>query len=88
MESLLYVIIRQGLIINFINSMEEKMNGACKNCSCFHHKMMPLFVILFGLVFLLFNLDILSQTFVDYAWPIIVIVAGLTKMFDGQCKCC
>lgn len=55
-------------------------------CGCPHHKMIPALVTLFGLVFLLGTLGVMSMGTVNVVWPIIVIVAGLTKM--GGCKCC
>lgn len=66
--------------------MEEKMKGGL--CGCPHHKMFPLFVVSFGLVFLLEALDILTSAFVAIAWPIIVTAAGLMKLTEGKCKCC
>lgn len=57
-------------------------------CSCPHHKMLPLFVVVFGLVFLLGDLNVLTQAAVTWTWPVLVILAGLTKMMGGGCKCC
>ena len=66
--------------------MENQMMD--KKCGCMHHKMVPIFVVLFGLTFLLGNLNILTTVAVSYIWPLLVIVAGLTKMSSGMCKCC
>ena len=63
-----------------------KKNGEMCGCGC--HKMMGIYVILFGVVFLLGALDMLSRHTVDIAWPSIVILAGLTKMCSHLCKCC
>lgn len=50
--------------------------------------MIPLFIVVFGIVFLLGSLDVLSSRLVSIVWPILVIVAGLGKMMKGKCKCC
>lgn len=69
--------------------MENMQNMGGKNmCGCPHHKAIPVLVILFGLVFLLGNWGILTWSFVGMAWPIIVIVGGLTKLTSKMCKCC
>ena len=57
-------------------------------CSCKHHYTVPVLVVLFGLVFLFKALDIVTAEFVDMAWPVLVIVAGLFKMTSKMCKCC
>ena len=58
------------------------------SCTCFHHKMVPLFITLLGLVFLLQTLGALSAALVAYLWPILLILIGLQKMFGGMCTCC
>ena len=67
--------------------MESNSNSAGV-CSCKHHKAMPTLVVLFGLVFLLGYLNILTTAAVNIIWPILVIVAGVSKLSDGACKCC
>jgi len=57
-------------------------------CDCPHHRMMPLFIVLFGVTFLLYSLGVFSWYAASVTWPIIVILAGLTKMFSGRCHCC
>lgn len=57
-------------------------------CSCMHHKMVPLMLVLLGLAFLLKAWGILSAGFVDVAWPVLLILIGLQKMMGGVCKCC
>ena len=59
-------------------------------CGCPHHKVTPLLVVLFGLTFLLGALGTLTPGFVNIAWPVIVILAGLMKWSEksGMCKCC
>ena len=66
--------------------MENTEGQKC--CGCPHHKVVPVLVVLFGLTFLLGNLNVLTQQFVGIAWPIIVGIAGLTKLGGGKCKCC
>lgn len=70
----------------------QMMGGKCEGghcaCSCFHHKVTPLMVVLIALTFLLGNLGTLSESFVGMAWPILLGVAGLAKMFGRSCKCC
>jgi hypothetical protein len=64
---------------------QNQMNG---KCNCNHHKVIPLLIALFGLLFLLRALDVFGQHTTDVIWPILVIAAGLTKMFSGMCRCC
>ena len=57
-------------------------------CPCPHHKMLWILITLFGLTFLLGNLNILTQAAVTMVWPLLVMAAGLTKMMEYKCKCC
>ena len=66
--------------------MDGKMEG--KTCGCGCHKGFPILVILFGLVFLLSALNVVTMAFVGIAWPILVIIAGLMKLMKGKCGCC
>ncbi len=59
-----------------------------KKCGCPHHKMVPLFIVLIGLVFLLKALAGLDAHTADILWPLLLILIGLQKMFGGMCKCC
>ena len=63
-------------------------NHSGKKCGCGCHSVIGVFVVLFGVIFLLGNLDILSQRCVGAAWPTIIILAGITKLFKSRCKCC
>lgn len=45
-------------------------------------------VVVFAALFLLKGLGVLTAGFVDIAWPIVVGVAGLSKLCSGWCKCC
>ena len=62
--------------------------GAMNVCRCPHHKMVPILVILFGALFLLGALDMVSAWTVSIGWPILVIVGGFTKLMKNKCKCC
>lgn len=66
--------------------MDQQMAGP--SCKCPHHKMVPLFIVLIGLTFLLQAFGVLSDYFVSFAWPVLLILIGLQKMFKGVCKCC
>ena len=57
-------------------------------CSCMCHKVLPLLVVAYGLIFFLGNLNILTPGAVMYTWPVLVIAAGLTKMMKSKCTCC
>ena len=69
-----------------MDSKEMKMGG--KTCGCPCHKTISILVVLFGLIFLLGALNIIPWQWVDIAWPILVIIAGITKMCKGMCSCC
>ncbi len=66
--------------------MNDQMNSS--GCRCPHHSMIPLAVVAFGAVFLLGALNILTATAVSWLWPVIVILAGLTKLTGKRCSCC
>ncbi len=57
-------------------------------CHCKHHSPMPLYMVLFGLAFLLRAIGALSAESVSFIWPILVIAAGLSKMAGHKCNCC
>ncbi len=57
-------------------------------CDCSHHKAVPIIVVLFGLLFLLEALNVITPDVVGVVWPILVIIGGLTHLFSGNCKCC
>lgn len=62
-----------------------KGHGSCK---CMHHKVVPAMISLIGLVLLLGALNIVAEGTVAVLWPIFLLVAGLTKLSKGACKCC
>ncbi len=66
--------------------MEQHMNG--KKCTCAHHKMVPALIALLGFVFLLNSLALVPQRFADLAWPTIIMLIGLQKLFEHKCRCC
>lgn len=60
----------------------------CKSCGCPHHKALPALVIVFGLLFLLGNMNVVTAGFVQTGWPVLVILGGLVKLTKKMCKCC
>jgi hypothetical protein len=64
------------------------MLGKDKVCGCPHHKMVPFFIILIGVTFLMRYFGAMSQMMVDLVWPILLILIGLQKMMSGVCRCC
>lgn len=57
-------------------------------CKCPHHIAVPLSIALIGLAFLLEQLGWVSSGFVSLAWPILLIIIGLTKLGKSYCNCC
>lgn len=57
-------------------------------CQCPHHKIIPLCITLIGLAFLLGAFDVVNARFVAVAWPLLLTIAGVTKLAKGMCKCC
>ena len=66
--------------------MENNDMKMGKTCSCSHHKVFPILVILFGLDFLLAAVGVLTWDFVNITWPILLIIAGCMKLV--KCDCC
>lgn len=68
----------------------QNVHGGKNVCKCQHHKVVPSLIILFGLVFLLQAMEIVTSGFAMITWPIIVIAAGAMKFGEksGMCKCC
>jgi hypothetical protein len=62
-------------------------NSGGGTCKCVHHKTTGFFVFLIGLAFLLKAWGVLGSDFVDVAWPVLLALVGLKKMFKGVCKC-
>ncbi|MEO6536086.1 MAG: DUF5668 domain-containing protein [Candidatus Paceibacterota bacterium] len=61
--------------------------NTASSCRCGHHKIAPVLVILFGLLFLLEYFGTITASFTAMAWPILVIILGLVKLKSGSCKC-
>lgn len=57
-------------------------------CNCPHHSMVPIFIILIGLTFLLNAFMVFSNHLTAIIWPILVILIGLQKIFGRRCNCC
>lgn len=57
-------------------------------CKCPHHKVVPVLIVLLGLVFLLQAMGTISSDFASLAWPVVIILIGLQKLFGGMCSCC
>ncbi|MBI3459292.1 hypothetical protein HY061_03470 [Candidatus Azambacteria bacterium] len=68
--------------------MEEKTCGGMSGCGCVCHKSIPVLIILFGLVFLLGALDVMTAHSVSIAWPVIIMLVGFMKMCKGMGQCC
>ena len=70
--------------------MPDMSNGGSKSsaCPCIHHKVVPGLVVVFGLIFLLQAVNVLTMQFVSVAWPVVVVAAGVAKLGQQGCKCC
>ena len=64
-------------------------NNCGKKCGCMHHVITPsIFVILLALAFLLQAFGVLTMSQISIIWPILLILAVLSKMTRRMCKCC
>lgn len=52
------------------------------------HKMVPVYLVLIGVAFLLQALGVLSASLVAVVWPILLILIGVQKMMGSRCGCC
>ena len=68
--------------------MDDQMMNGGNVCSCGHHKVVPIAVLLVGVAFLLEALGVLTADAVGIIWPILVIVGGGMMLMRGKCKCC
>lgn len=59
-----------------------------QSCPCPHHKMVPVYVVLLGVLFLLNAFDVVTAGVTAMVWPIIIIAIGLQKIFQSRCSCC
>ncbi len=64
------------------------MANDMKKCGCVHHKIVPALLVVFGSLFLLNNYGALADSTLMVMWPLVVIIAGVSKMFSGACSCC
>jgi hypothetical protein len=70
--------------MNDMQTMGAKHNV----CKCYHHKVIPVSIILIGVAFLLETLGILTDFALNMIWPVLLIVIGGTKLGARVCKCC
>ena len=66
--------------------MDQAMMG--QMCPCPHHKVVPAMITLIALAFLLKALGVMTSESVAILWPLFLLIAGLTKLSSGMCKCC
>ena len=66
----------------------QNMNMSGMGCKCPHHKVVPLFIFVIGLIFFLHAFSLVSQRFTDIVWPLVLMLIGLQKMFSHKCNCC
>lgn len=69
------------------NAENKAVCAAPGVCPCWHHKIMPVLVVLFGLTFLLQAFFILDEDTVAVIWPVLVVLGGIVKLIGGSCKC-
>ena len=58
-----------------------------RHCSCSHHKIVPIILVIIGASFLLTQLGIITVVANSYIWPVSLILIGLMKLMSGNCKC-
>lgn len=68
--------------------MNDNQNNTCQSCSCTHHSIIPVLIILFATTFLLGYQGIFDMMTVNIIWPILVGIGGITKLAGHNCKCC
>ena len=64
------------------------MGAQGKTCNCSHHIMKPVLLLILGFDFLLGALGVLTNSFVQVTWPIILIIIAIAMMSGKKCKCC
>ena len=64
------------------------MENNYPKCSCPHHSMVPVFIIILGLVLLAHALGFITDELNAVAWPAIIVLIGLQKFFGKWCRCC
>jgi hypothetical protein len=68
--------------------MGDNKSCKCGSCSCMHHNMGSIFMILIGLNFLMVAMGVYDEMLSAYVWPTLLILAGLMKMMGANCGCC
>ena len=58
-----------------------------KTCTCSHHMVKPVLLLLLGFDFLLGTLGVFTSYFVQVTWPIIVILIAIMMIAGRKCKC-
>ena len=70
----------------------KNMNGAMCKCPCHKFKkvFMGIFFMVFGLVFLFNNVGYSSDSFTELAWPVLIVLVGVSFVVKGfhPCNCC
>ena len=59
-----------------------------KICKCPHHKMVPTLIALGGLFLLLGSIGTFTMASTGVAISVLVMIGGLSEVFDTVCKCC
>ncbi len=68
-----------------METTETKPEGKC-GCVC--HKMFGVFVVVVGVLGLLWTYGVLDRKVTGIACSVIAILAGLQAMMRSRCKCC
>jgi hypothetical protein len=65
----------------------HEMGGQGKVCTCGHHMIKPVLLLILGFDFLLGALGVITNDFVQITWPIIIILISIAMMTGKKCKC-
>lgn len=58
-----------------------------KRCNCAHHLIIPVFVALIGITFLLNNINLLGNREAGIIWPSLLTLIGIWSIISPRCKC-
>ncbi len=64
------------------------MDKVDPQCSCSHHHIAPVAIVLIGLDFLGNAIGLIPDAFLAMTWPVLLIIAGLVKFTGRRCRCC
>ena len=64
------------------------MDKADPRCSCGHHQVAPIAIVLIGLDFLANALGFIPDAVLAMSWPVLLVIAGGAKLFGPRCRCC